>query len=156
MDKTQKEFVVHQIKKNGFITRNQCLRNYISRLGAIIFELKKEGFQFDSYFQKNDTIFGTEKDFVYKWTNPTEDVEIKTEFTFFWIDESNNETPFKVSAKSFKEASEIFLMQPPIFMWAIAEEVEDNLGSVFNLDSNPKFNEFRTYTKPKKRAKNEN
>lgn len=152
MEKTQKEFVVQQLKTHGFITRNQCLRKFISRLSDIIFRLKKyEGFEFDSYYQENKTLFGTEKDFIYKWTNPTEDVEMKTEFTFHWIDENNAETPFKVSAKSFKEAAEIFLMQPPIFLFAISEEVEDNIGSVHLIADNPKFGDFRTYSKPKKR-----
>lgn len=153
MDKTQKEFVVQQVKKNGFITRNQCLRNYISRLGAIIFELKKDGFEFDSYFQKNETLFGTEKDFVYKWTNPDEGNEIKTDFTFDWIDEDNEETGSVVSAKSFNEACDVFLMQPPIFLFAINEEVEDNVGSVHSISANQKFKDFRTYSKPKKRNK---
>lgn len=46
--KTQIEWVYKQLKKYGKITRNQCLKNYISRLGAIIYKLKKEGFNFDA------------------------------------------------------------------------------------------------------------
>ena len=36
-------FVEQQLKKDGEITRNQCLINYISRLGSIIYKLKKDG-----------------------------------------------------------------------------------------------------------------
>ena len=34
----------NELKLHGFITRNKCLRNYISRLSAIIFVLRDEGF----------------------------------------------------------------------------------------------------------------
>lgn len=154
--RTQREWVVKQLKTNGFVTRNQALKTFISRLSAIIFELKdKHGFEFEGKFRENNTLFGTERDFVYTWKNPTEEIDLKTEFFFHWIDESNVETPMKVVAKTFNEACEVFLMQPPIFMFAIAEEVEDNTGSVYNVESNPKFGEFRTYSKIKKRSKNE-
>lgn len=53
MKETQLAFIVKQLKKNGYITRNQCLRNYISRLGARIIDLKKEGWQFMAGFMKN-------------------------------------------------------------------------------------------------------
>lgn len=155
-NQTQQQWVVEQLKKHGFVTRNQCLRNYITRLSAIIFELKdKKGFEFESFFQENKTLFGTEKDFVYKWKNPSKDVEIMLEFTFNWIDEDNNETPLKIMAKTFTEACDIFLLNSPIFLFAINEEVEDNCGSIHLLESNQKFAELRTYSKPKKRRKNE-
>jgi len=41
---SQKERILNQLKKNGYITRNQCLKNYISRLGARIKDLKNEGY----------------------------------------------------------------------------------------------------------------
>ena len=40
---TQKQWVLNRLETNGYITRNECLRNYISRLGAIIADLKKDG-----------------------------------------------------------------------------------------------------------------
>jgi hypothetical protein len=46
MKKTQLEWILRQLELNGFITRNQCLRRYISRLGARISDLKKEGYKF--------------------------------------------------------------------------------------------------------------
>ena len=44
LSKTQKQFVLNELSTRGYITRNFCLKNYISRLGAIICELKKEGY----------------------------------------------------------------------------------------------------------------
>ena len=64
-EKSQMEWVVLQLKKNGFITRNQCLKNYISRLGSIIFRLKAKGFEFKAEFSKTKTLFGSDEDFVY-------------------------------------------------------------------------------------------
>lgn len=60
--KTQKYWVISQLRKNKEITRNQCLQNYISRLGSIICELKKEGWKFDPSFRKTSS----GKDYVYK------------------------------------------------------------------------------------------
>lgn len=62
---TQKQWVKSQIKSNGFITRNQYLRNFISRLGAIIFELKAEGMEFETGYIETDTKYGKGKDFKY-------------------------------------------------------------------------------------------
>lgn len=57
----QKEWVLGQLLENGYITRNECLKNYISRLGAIICDLKKEGYDFSAGYVK--TVYG--KDFRY-------------------------------------------------------------------------------------------
>lgn len=59
MKKTQKERVISQILKQGWISRNQCLGTYpcISRLGAIIATLKEEGWDFETK--------DTGKDYVY-------------------------------------------------------------------------------------------
>ena len=48
--KTQREWVIMKLKKDGFITRNECLKNLISRLSDIIFRFKGEGWVFDSCF----------------------------------------------------------------------------------------------------------
>ena len=37
LNQTQKQFVIEQLREKGSVTRNECLRNYISRLGAIIY-----------------------------------------------------------------------------------------------------------------------
>jgi hypothetical protein len=41
--KTQDEWVMEQLLKKGSVTRNQCLARYISRLSAIIWDLKDAG-----------------------------------------------------------------------------------------------------------------
>jgi hypothetical protein len=41
---TQKQRILNQLKTKGYITRNQCLKNFISRLGARIKDLKNEGY----------------------------------------------------------------------------------------------------------------
>lgn len=40
---TQIQKVMQTLLDKGQISRNECLRNYISRLGAIIFFLKEQG-----------------------------------------------------------------------------------------------------------------
>jgi ribosomal protein L37AE/L43A len=47
MKDTQIEWVKSQLRKNGKISRNECLRNYISRLGAIIWKLKQHGWKIE-------------------------------------------------------------------------------------------------------------
>lgn len=54
---TQKEFVVKKLKDDGFITRNFCLKNYISRLGSIICNLKKEGWNIEGKNDDNDYVY---------------------------------------------------------------------------------------------------
>ena len=54
---TQKERIVKQLLKEGFITRNSCLRNFISRLSAYILELKEEGWEFETKEINNDYIY---------------------------------------------------------------------------------------------------
>jgi len=58
---SQTEKVIEQLKENGFVSRNWALQNYISRLGAIICNLKKEGWKFRADYYK--TQWG--KDFRY-------------------------------------------------------------------------------------------
>lgn len=42
---TQLRFVKDRLDERGYISRNECLRNRISRLSAIIFRLKEMGYQ---------------------------------------------------------------------------------------------------------------
>lgn len=69
MKQTQIEWVVSKLETNGSITRNECLRNYISRLGAIIAELKKHGWEFEAHYEDVKTPFGTGKDYRYRATH---------------------------------------------------------------------------------------
>lgn len=63
---TQKEWVLHELNTNGGkITRNKCLRNYISRLGAIICDLKKDGYEFTGEYIEVKTPFGIGNDYMY-------------------------------------------------------------------------------------------
>lgn len=50
--KTQEQRIVGKLRKDGFITRNEALRNYVSRLGAIICDLTKKGWLFNAEFVK--------------------------------------------------------------------------------------------------------
>jgi hypothetical protein len=65
-NQSQQAFVINELKKKGYITRNECLGNYISRLGAIILDLKNKGFKFIADY--HTTAKG--KDYVYKIDNP--------------------------------------------------------------------------------------
>jgi hypothetical protein len=59
MKKSQVERVKCRIEQMGYITRNECLHNYITRLSAIIYILEK----------KYGMIFKTEErggDYIYK------------------------------------------------------------------------------------------
>jgi hypothetical protein len=61
MKKSQSQWVIEQLENNAQISRNQCLRRYISRLSAIIFNLKEKGWIINGYLNK--TAKGT--DFIY-------------------------------------------------------------------------------------------
>jgi hypothetical protein len=67
-NESQKKWVLERIEEQGFITRNQCLRNYISRLGAIILDLKKEGYLFESGYEKTKQ----GKDYIYTFVGMEE------------------------------------------------------------------------------------
>ena len=58
MKTTQLNWIKNRIETRGYISRNDCLNNYISRLGAFICVLKKQGYQFKAYY--ND-----KKDYIY-------------------------------------------------------------------------------------------
>lgn len=59
---TQAEWVKKQIASKGYISRNQCLGNYISRLSAIIYDLRHyEGYKLIGSWVK--TTYG--KDYRY-------------------------------------------------------------------------------------------
>ncbi len=40
--KSQEDYVVGELLKNGKISRNQCLQRYITRLGALIYIIKNK------------------------------------------------------------------------------------------------------------------
>lgn len=65
---TQKQWVKEILLKDKRISRNTCLRNYISRLGAIICDLEKEGYSFNAKYIKVDTPWGKGKGKDYLYT----------------------------------------------------------------------------------------
>lgn len=67
--KTQLEIVKELIDKDGYVSRNWCLANYISRLSAIIYSLKEMGYEFNGKNVKTD--YG--HDYIYyKINNPVQ------------------------------------------------------------------------------------
>lgn len=59
--KDQKAFVEEIIKKNGFITRNQALSVFITRLSSIIKNLKNEGYNIEGGYGEKGV------DYIYQW-----------------------------------------------------------------------------------------
>lgn len=53
----QKKWVIQQLREHGRVTRNQALANYISRLGAIIYVLKNEGYEFTTSDRDGDYVY---------------------------------------------------------------------------------------------------
>ena len=66
MNHTQIQFVKNRLKDTGRISRNFCLSLRISRLGAIIDNLKKQGFEFTAYYQPNEH---GGRDYIYEQLN---------------------------------------------------------------------------------------
>lgn len=63
---TQKDFVITQLNQTGQVSRNYCLKNYITRLSSIIFNLKDEGYEFIEKWIPSIKPDGSKgKDFVY-------------------------------------------------------------------------------------------
>lgn len=54
MKKSQKQFVIDKLNTDGFISRNFCLKNYISRLSAIILNLREEGWELKGEWEDGD------------------------------------------------------------------------------------------------------
>lgn len=58
MKKSQKQFVKKQLLETGKISRNDCIRNhYITRLGAIICDLNKDGYEIEGNKEGNDYVY---------------------------------------------------------------------------------------------------
>lgn len=60
-NKSQKDRIIGQLVRYGFISRNACLKNYISRLSAIILDLKKEGWGFEAHDEMGDYVYSVTK-----------------------------------------------------------------------------------------------
>jgi phage pi2 protein 07 len=57
MKKSQLTWIKEQLLKHGEISRNTCLRNYISRLSARILDLEKDGWVFTTEKRKGDFVY---------------------------------------------------------------------------------------------------
>lgn len=59
MKRTQKNRVLKRLKERGMVTRNECLATFpaITRLGAIICQLKKEGYDIEGKDEGNDYVY---------------------------------------------------------------------------------------------------
>ena len=68
--KSQEQYVVNELLKNGKISRNQCLQKYITRLGALIYIIKNKNPQWE-ISAKFEKINGG-KDYVYYLNNKDE------------------------------------------------------------------------------------
>lgn len=66
MKRTQQEWVVKMLLENGKISRNEALRNYVSRLGAIICDLRKAGWEISAKNERTHGGYGRGLDYVYK------------------------------------------------------------------------------------------
>lgn len=62
MRKTQIQFIKDELLTNGKISRNTCLKNFISRLSGRIKDLRNEGWQFIA--ENVETEYGS--DYVYR------------------------------------------------------------------------------------------
>ena len=63
---TQIQWVKNRLKLNKKISRNKCLKEFISRLSAIIAILKNQGWEFETKYIKTASKYGwTGKDYVY-------------------------------------------------------------------------------------------
>lgn len=56
-DKSQEEKVLAQLKETGEVSRNWCLQRYITRLSAIIYNLKKDGYDFEIERRDGDYVY---------------------------------------------------------------------------------------------------
>ena len=54
MKTSQKKRIVRKLARDGFVTRNECLNQHITRLSAFILALKKEGYKFRAEKTKKD------------------------------------------------------------------------------------------------------
>jgi hypothetical protein len=61
MKQSQEQWVIDRLLQTGEVSRNGALQNYISRLGAIIFNLKQNGWEIKGEWRKEEH----GKDFVY-------------------------------------------------------------------------------------------
>ncbi len=60
-NKTQKQRIIGRLKEFGQISRNECLRVYITRLASIISDLRQDGWEFSTKTLGGDYIYKVTK-----------------------------------------------------------------------------------------------
>ena len=84
---TQLDLIRDKLNEDKFVSRNWCLKRYITRLAAIIAILKKEGFNLVGRMEGNDYIYsiGTSSELVQEFreilAKDREDDKIETQST---------------------------------------------------------------------------
>ena len=66
MKRTQLDWVVSELKTKGKVSRNEALKNYISRLGSIICNLNKAGYNLKGKNERTQNGYGRGLDYVYR------------------------------------------------------------------------------------------
>lgn len=74
-ERSQKEIIIECLNDNGYVSRNWCLNRYISRLSAIIYNLKKDGWEFEEKWDG--------KNYVYKYTKKPESLKSSRQANLF-------------------------------------------------------------------------
>ena len=57
MKQSQKQIVLKHMRETGSVSRNWALQNYISRLSAIMLDLKNEGVNFETRQDGGDYVY---------------------------------------------------------------------------------------------------
>ena len=57
MKQSQLEWIKQKLIENGKISRNECLRNYISRLSGRILDLKQSGWEIEGENENGDYVY---------------------------------------------------------------------------------------------------
>jgi len=65
MRETQAQFVERELRTHGRITRNQCLRKFITRLSSIICTMQTKGYHIETDKHKTINRLGKGYDYVY-------------------------------------------------------------------------------------------
>ena len=73
MKNTQRKFVETQLRLHGGISRNACLKEFITRLAAIICDMQKHGYTFSKRTVRTTTRWGKGLDYIYEVTSKPKD-----------------------------------------------------------------------------------
>lgn len=66
MKSTQEKWVIDRLMENGRVSRNDALKHFITRLGAIVCNLNNSGWEITGRFERTHGGYGRSKDYVYR------------------------------------------------------------------------------------------